>query len=179
MESWVTFTPVLGALGLVFAAMLYFTMLRRDQGNERMREIADAIHDGAMAFLRREYSILFIFIVVVAGLLAWKLGVQTAGAFIGGAACSIIAGFSGMKAATRANVRTTAAAKNEGQGAALLTAFNGGAVMGVSVASLGLIGVGVAFYMFGSPETAKYINGFARGAASIALFARVGGGIFT
>jgi len=179
MDMMVTYAPALGAVGLVFAALLYFNMVRRDAGTERMQEIADAIHDGAMAFLRREYSILFGFVAVVALLLGWRLGLNTAGAFVGGAVCSIVAGFSGMKAATRANVRTTAAAKSGGQGQALLVAFNGGAVMGVSVASLGLIGVGLFFLRYGQPETAAIINGFAMGASSIALFARVGGGIYT
>jgi K(+)-stimulated pyrophosphate-energized sodium pump len=179
METAVQMTPILGLFGVLFAGVLYWSVLRRDAGTERMQEIAEAIHDGAMAFLRREYTILFAFVAVVAALLAWGLDWQTAAAFTFGAALSILAGFSGMKAATRANVRTTAAAKNEGQGQALLTAFNGGAVMGVSVASLGLIGVGVLFILFGDPSTARFINGFAMGASSIALFARVGGGIYT
>jgi len=179
MENVVSLSPVLGLLGLVFAAALYWSIQRTEAGSPRMREIAEAIHAGAMAFLRREYSILFVFVVVVAVLLAVGLNWQTAVAFVSGAACSILAGFSGMKAATHANVRTAAAAKAGGQGPALLTAFNGGAVMGVSVASLGLIGVGVFFYLYGRAETAVYINGFAMGASSIALFARVGGGIYT
>jgi len=132
-----------------------------------------------MAFLRREYTILSVFVVVVAGLLGWKLGWPTAGAFLGGAICSTMAGFSGMKSATKANVRTAAAAKESGQSKALLVAFNGGAVMGMSVASLGLIGVGIVFMMYGKPDTAQVISGFAMGASSIALFARVGGGIYT
>ena len=137
------------------------------------------IHDGAMVYLKRQYIILAGFIAVVFALLFWKLGPQTASAFLGGALCSILAGYFGMKAATRANVRTSQAATESGQAKALSVAFAGGAVMGVSVASLGLIGVGILFIMFGDPETAKYINGFAMGASSIALFARVGGGIFT
>ena len=179
MENLVVYAPYLGGVGLVFAGILYLSILRSSTGTERMQEIAEEIHTGAMAFLKREYTILAIFVAVVAGLLAWKLDPQTAGAFLGGAICSVLAGFFGMKAATRANVRTTAAAKEKGQAAALLTAFNGGAVMGIAVASLGLIGVGVLFQMFGSPESAKIINGFAMGASSIALFARVGGGIYT
>jgi K(+)-stimulated pyrophosphate-energized sodium pump len=132
-----------------------------------------------MAFLRREYTILLAFVSVVALLLGWRLNWQTAVAFLGGAFCSTLAGFSGMKAATAANVRTTAAAKEKGQGPALLMAFNGGAVMGVAVAGLGLVGVGLFFLWVGKPETASIINGFAMGASSIALFARVGGGIYT
>jgi K(+)-stimulated pyrophosphate-energized sodium pump len=179
MENLVMYAPYLGGIGLVFAGILYLSVLRSSTGTERMQEIAEEIHTGAMTFLKREYTILAIFVAVVAGLLAWKLDPQTAGAFLGGAICSVLAGFFGMKAATRANVRTTAAAKEKGQAAALLTAFNGGAVMGIAVASLGLIGVGVLFQMFGNPESAKIINGFAMGASSIALFARVGGGIYT
>jgi K(+)-stimulated pyrophosphate-energized sodium pump len=181
MDNLILLTPAIGVLGLGFALVLYVSVLRRDAGNERMREIADAIHSGAMTFLRREYTILFFFVVVVAALLGGFLGWRTAVAFIGGATCSVVAGFSGMKAATRANVRTAAAAKSSGQGQALLTAFNGGAVMGVAVASLGLIGVGLFYklYFAGDFATLQYINGFAMGASSIALFARVGGGIYT
>ena len=179
MDTWVQISPVLGLGGLLFAGVLFWSVLRQDPGNERMREIAQAIQTGAMAFLRREYTILFAFVVVVALLLGWQLGWPTSMAFISGAACSILAGFSGMQAATRANSRTAAAAKEHGQGQALLVAFNGGAVMGVAVASLGLIGVGVLFLIHGKPETASIINGFAMGASSIALFARVGGGIYT
>ena len=182
MENILTYSPYIGLLGLLFAAFIYWRMVKQPAGNARMQEISEAIHDGAMAFLRKEYSILVVFIVAVAGLLAWKLEPATAVAFVAGAACSIMAGFSGMKAATRANVRTTAAAKDRGQGAALLLAFNGGAVMGVAVASLGLIGVAVAYLvLFGDGDFAALssISGFAMGASSIALFARVGGGIYT
>ena len=179
MENLVSYAPYLGAAGLVFAGILYLSILRSSRGSERMQEIAEEIHNGAMAFLRREYMILVVFVGVVAGLLAWSIDVRTAGAFLGGAVCSVLAGYFGRKSATRANVRTTAAAKDHGQGAALLVAFNGGSVMGVAVASLGLIGVGVLFHLFGNPENAVIINGFAMGASSIALFARVGGGIYT
>ncbi|NIM01545.1 MAG: sodium-translocating pyrophosphatase [Acidobacteria bacterium] len=179
MDNLVTYAPYLGGAGMIFAGILYFSILRASDGNDKMRELAEAIHTGAMAFLRREYTILVVFVAVVAGLLAWKIPGPTWAAFLGGAACSVLAGFLGMKAATRANVRTTAAAKDKGQGAALLIAFNGGSVMGVAVASLGLIGVGVLFALYGKPDTAQIINGFAMGASSIALFARVGGGIYT
>ncbi len=179
MDSLVTFSPIVGALGLVFAFALYLGLVRGSVGTERMQEIAAAIQSGAMAFLRREYTILAGFVAVVAVLLAWCLNWQTAAAFMGGAICSTLAGLSGMRAATEANVRTTAAAKESGQGRALLTAFNGGAVMGVAVASLGLVGVGLFFIWYGKPDTASIINGFAMGASSIALFARVGGGIYT
>ena len=172
---------VIGAVGLVFAILLF----RMDQVppgryGENDRPSLVSIHDGAMVFLKREYSILVIFIVVVFALLAWRIELNTGFAFLGGAFCSMLAGFIGMKAATAANVRTCAAAKDKGQPAALSVAFSGGAVMGMTVASLGLIGVGVVFWFFGGdPETAGTINGFAMGASSIALFARVGGGIYT
>jgi K(+)-stimulated pyrophosphate-energized sodium pump len=180
MGNWVEYAPIgLGAFGLLFAAGLYLSVAKQSPGTDRMKEIADAIQAGAMAFLKREYSMLAVFVIAVAALLAIFLRVETAGAFLGGAICSTFAGFFGMKAATKANVRTTAAAKDEGQGRALLTAFNGGAVMGVAVASLGLVGVGAFFILYGKPETAQIINGFAMGASSIALFARVGGGIYT
>ncbi|MDH3253193.1 MAG: sodium/proton-translocating pyrophosphatase, partial [Ignavibacteria bacterium] len=179
MELLTTLSPVGGAFGLVVALAIYVSITRQPAGNDLMQGIADQIHIGAMAFLRREYVVLAIFVIVVAILLGVFLQPQTAYAFLSGAICSVLAGFFGMQAATKANVRTAAAAKDHGQGRALLTAFNGGAVMGVSVASLGLIGVGVFFLLFGKPETANIINGFAMGASSIALFARVGGGIYT
>ena len=168
-----------GAAGLVFALILFISMKSQPAGTEKMIEIADAIHDGAMAFLKREYSILAIFVIVVAGLLGWGIGLSTMYAFVAGAACSIMAGLSGMQSATYANVRTTEAARSKGEGAALLISFNGGAVMGIAVASLGLIGLGLLFRVYGHPETAYVINGFGMGASSIALFARVAGGIYT
>jgi len=179
IEMLVNWSWALGIAGLAFSGLLYWSVVKSPQGNDKMKGISEQIHAGAMAFLRREYTMLFVFVAVVAGLLFWQLGRETAVAFVSGAACSIAAGFFGMKAATRANVRTSAAAMDHGQDQALLIAFNGGAVMGVAVASLGLIGVGIFFGLYGSPETARFINGFAMGASSIALFARVGGGIYT
>lgn len=179
MELLTSISPIVGVVGLVVAFAIYFTLKRRPAGNDLMQGIAEQIHIGAMAFLKREYVVLVFFVFVVAVLLGTFLQVQTALAFISGAICSVLAGLFGMQAATRANVRTAQAAKEHGQGQALLTAFNGGAVMGVSVASLGLIGVGIFFALYGKPATANIINGFAMGASSIALFARVGGGIYT
>ena len=172
-------SPLLGIFGLFIAFLLYLSIKRKDPGNELMQEIAGMIHDGAMAFLKREYQILSIFIIIVFILLFTFIGKATAVAFIAGAVCSMAAGFIGMKAATHANVRTAHAANTSGQSAALSISFNGGAVMGLSVASLGLLGVGILFYKFGNVEDAKIINGFAMGASSIALFARIGGGIYT
>ena len=177
LQMW---APIFGVVGFVIAIVLYRIVKAQPVGNERMREISDDIHGGAMAFLGREYRVLAIFIVVVFVLIAIAMSWKTALAFVGGAICSMTCGFIGMKAATRANVRTSEAARAHGQAKALEVSFNGGAVMGLAVASLGLVGVGIAYIFFGgNPESAKYINGFAMGASSIALFARVGGGIYT
>nr|WP_320115462.1 sodium-translocating pyrophosphatase [uncultured Desulfuromonas sp.] len=174
------FAVILGIVGFGAAIMLYNKVKVEPVGNEVMADISDSIHNGAMAFLRREYRVLAIFIAAVFLLILAGMGIQTAVAFLGGALCSMTCGFIGMKAATRANVRTTEAARLHGQAKALEVSYNGGAVMGLSVASLGLVGVGIAYGFFGGdPETARYINGFAMGASSIALFARVGGGIYT
>ncbi len=172
--------PLSGIGGLVFAGILYGIMARKGTGTDRMREIGQEINTGAMAFLKAEYSILAGFVALVAGLLFWKFDGPTAMSFIAGALASAIAGWLGMMAATKANVRTAAAAKDQGEGAALLVAFQGGAVMGLAVAALGLIGLGALYYVFiGTPEGVETISGFSMGASSIALFSRVGGGIFT
>ncbi len=174
------FAPILGAIGFAIAIVLYKVVKAQPVGNARMKEISEDIYNGAMAFLGREYRVLAIFIVVVFVLITFGMNFQTALAFLGGALCSMTCGFIGMKAATRANVRTTEAARVSGQAKALEVSFNGGAVMGLAVASLGLVGVGIAYIFFGGDtDTVKYINGFAMGASSIALFARVGGGIYT
>ena len=176
MIDW---APLLGVIGLGCALVVYLRILKYPAGNERMQEIAEAIHEGAMAFLKREYVVLAFFIVLVTVILAVTIGLPTAGAFVFGSICSILAGFLGMKAATRANVRTTWAANQHGQAAALQVAFSGGTVMGLAVASLGLLGVGLLFQYYGSPGQSQVISGFAMGASLIALFARVGGGIYT
>lgn len=168
--------PVFGGLGLLMALALYRYVLAQPSGTAVMEEISGQIHTGAMAFLRKEYSILVWFVLVVAVLLAVAVNPLTALAFVSGGLCSMLAGFFGMKAATRANVRTAAAANKVGRDRALAVAFFGGSVMGLSVASLGLLGLGVLSLVFGDPLV---INGFAMGASSIALFARVGGGIYT
>ncbi len=179
MISWTLYAPLVGVAGLIVAGLVYSFITNSSAGNEKMREIADLIHTGAMAFLKSEYRILAVFVAVVFLLLFWKISPFTAWAFLVGAICSMLAGFFGMKAATKANVRTSEAARESGMGKALHMAFSGGAVMGLSVASLGLIGLGGLYFYFGTPEAAQYINGFAMGASSIALFARVGGGIYT
>lgn len=176
-----TIAPWVGGLGLIIAFTIYRIILRQETGSDKMRLIADLIHDGAMVFLRSEYSILSIFVFLVATLIFYQVGHGTAYAFLSGAACSMFAGFLGMKAATRANVRTSAAANQRGIGAALLIAFSGGSVMGLSVASLGLVGVSSVFLLIDPSDFANYrsLSGFAMGASSIALFARIGGGIYT
>ncbi|HSG46224.1 MAG TPA: sodium/proton-translocating pyrophosphatase, partial [Longimicrobiales bacterium] len=178
---------LLGVFGLATAAGTYSYVKKQPAGTEIMQDLAEQIHDGAMAFLRREYTVLSGFVVVVAALLWYAISMETAGAYIFGALSSVLAGFFGMKAATRANVRTSAAAKDHGQGKALRVAFFGGAVMGLSVAALGLLGLGALYFVFGASAVtgaemtrfSQIVSGFAMGASSIALFARVGGGIFT
>jgi K(+)-stimulated pyrophosphate-energized sodium pump len=182
MEVWTTAAPYLGVAGLIVAFIIYTRIKAGDPGTAEMVEISDLIHEGAMAFLKREYSILLIFVAIVFVALWFGVDDRTAIAFLAGAACSIVAGFFGMKAATRANVRTAQAANQQGQGPALMMAFSGGAVMGLAVASLGLLGIGLLAHFFGAwenPTNASALSGFAMGASSIALFARVGGGIFT
>lgn len=181
MSGLTYLAPALGVVGLIVALIIFASVKKQSAGNDKMKEIGDAIHDGSMAFLKREYKVLAIFVVVVFVLMAFskQLGMNTALAFLFGAICSVVAGFIGMKSATRANVRTSEAARTGGMAAALSVSYNGGAVMGLSVASLGLVGVGALFIIFGDVENARFINGFAMGASSIALFARVGGGIYT
>lgn len=172
--------PAAGAIGLVAALITYIYIVKQSTGTDKMRAIAEEIHLGAMTFMKAEYTKILIFVVVVGGLIAWALGVQTAIAFVAGSFSSGLAGFIGMKAATKGNVRTAAAAKESGVAKALLISFNSGSVMGLAVASLGLIFLGAIFYYLGdSAETAAIIAGFSMGASSIALFARIGGGIFT
>ncbi|MGE0372153.1 MAG: sodium-translocating pyrophosphatase [Gammaproteobacteria bacterium] len=173
--------PVLGVLGLLVAFLLYAAIRRYPAGEGRIAEIAQAIQEGAMVFLKREYSILGIFVLVVAALiLVSPLGMNTAFAFVLGAVASAAAGYIGMYAATRANVRTTMAAHTVGAPTALTIAFFGGSVMGLTVASIGLMGLGILYLMFGGdPESSFAIHGFGMGASSVALFSRVGGGIYT
>ena len=178
---------LLGLIGLVIAFLIYRYLKKQPAGSETMIDLGEQIHDGAMAFLKREYTVLAGFVLVVAVLLGFAIGWTPAGAYVFGALSSVSAGFFGMKAATRANTRTSAAANQEGQGKALRIAFFGGAVMGLAVAALGLLGLGVLYVVFGAGAVvdgeyatfAEIVSGFAMGASSIALFARVGGGIYT
>ncbi|MFT5481857.1 MAG: K(+)-stimulated pyrophosphate-energized sodium pump [Halieaceae bacterium] len=173
--------PALGVVGLVIAFIIYRLMLTYSDGGDDVKRIARLIHEGAMVFMHREYKMLGIFSLVLLGLiLVSPLGVNTALAFVVGAGSSALAGYLGMFAATRANVRTTVAAHESGQAAALTVSFYGGSVMGMCVASLGLVGLGSLYWYFGGdPETAHAIHGFGMGASVVALFSRVGGGIFT
>jgi K(+)-stimulated pyrophosphate-energized sodium pump len=169
-----------GAVALIVAFFFYARVKAAPEGNEAMARIARYIREGAMAFLSAEYKVLGVYAVVVAGLLAVALGAKAAGAFVAGAFLSLLAGFIGMKGATFANVRTAEAARDKGKPAALLMALDGGAVMGLCVAGLGLLGMGAVYYIFrGSPDFSTVIHSFAVGASSIALFARIGGGIYT
>lgn len=185
---------LIGIIVLAYAFMVYRNLAGLPVGTDKMKEIASAIHEGAMVFLRREYKIIGIFALVVFLLLAISINIQTALAYAGGAICSVLAGFFGMKSATLANVRTAQAAATEGQGRALEVAFKGGNVMGLAVAGLGLLGLSVAFYIGVGGVTLPVdpslltshlvrfggiIGGFAMGASTIALFARIGGGIYT
>ena len=179
-----------GLVGLLIAFMLYMRVNKVEIDNEKVAEITTEIQDGAMAFLKAEYRVLGIFVVVV-GLLLWFLNggeADTTIAFFAGALASVIAGFSGMRAATSANGRTAMAAKEGGQPAALAVSYNGGAVMGLSVGGLGLLGISLVAWWLGAGDAAssgtglvdiQAAAGFGMGASSIALFARVGGGIYT
>ena len=170
----------LGALGMIAAFLVYAKVLQTPAGDGRVKEIADEIHLGAMVFMASEYKRLAVFCLICIVALYYGLGWQTAVAFLLGATCSGIAGYIGMYTATHANVRTAVAANTKGAAAALDVAFSGGSIMGLTVASMGLLGIGVLYhYMGGSIETIHAIEGFAMGGSSVALFSRVGGGIFT
>ena len=171
----------MAVVGLAIAMYLYSQVQKIEIENETVADITRQIQAGAMAFLNAEYRYLSVFIVVVAGLLFYvnDFEYETPAAFLAGAICSVAAGYSGMKSATSANGRTAMAASNGGQSAALEVSFNGGAVMGLSVGGLGLLGISLMAYWLGTGEEVQNIAGFGMGASSIALFARVGGGIYT
>ncbi|KXX65571.1 sodium-translocating pyrophosphatase [Marichromatium gracile] len=169
-----------GAGGLWVAYSIYKLVLQYPEGEDKIKKIADEIHLGAMVFMRRELVMLAVFCAVVLVLLYFFLGWKTALAFVIGAGASAAAGYLGMFSATKSNVRTTAAAHKDGAASALTVAFFGGSVMGLLVASLGLLGLGFLYLLFGGdPESSHAIHGFGVGASSVALFYRVGGGIFT
>lgn len=180
MGEYYYLPPVIGVIGLVFAAIIYQMVKKYSSGEEKIKKIADAIHLGAMVFIKREYFMLSLFTLSIIILSYLFLGWKTALAVLVGALASASAGYIGMYTATKANVRTTVAAHNDGPAAALSVAFFGGSIMGLAVASLGLLGLGTLYWFFGGdPETAHAIHGFGMGASSVALFSRVGGGIFT
>lgn len=173
--------PVVAGFGaLLIAILLYLRIVRQPQGNETMNRIATYVREGAMAFLVREYKVLFFYALAVMAFLGYSLGALAAGSFLLGAFLSLLAGFFGMKAATHANLRTAQAAREKNKPIALLNALDGGAVMGLCVAGLGLVGLGGLYWRFyASSHVSTVLHAFAVGASSIALFARVGGGIYT
>jgi K(+)-stimulated pyrophosphate-energized sodium pump len=182
LNLWVKTPVIFGVLALAIAAFFYFRVLGLGKGNETMERIAGYIREGAMAFLFRQYKVLAVYGVVVAILIGVSLGALPAAAFVLGAFLSLLAGFVGMKAATYANVKTTQSAREGSKAMALLTALDGGAVMGLAVAGLGAIGLGVLYLAFkdhDSKTLSSILHSFAVGASSIALFARIGGGIYT
>ena len=197
MENLFYLVPVLGAVGLIYTFIKFNWVAKQDGGNERMKEISTYIAEGAMAFLRAEWKILTYFVIIVAILLGvmamsnenshWSIAI----AFIIGAVCSAVAGYIGMKVATKANVRTAHAARTS-LSKALSVSFIGGSVMGLGVAGLAVLGLGGLFIVLKSifadgagansaemVRTIEVLTGFSLGAESIALFARVGGGIYT
>ena len=169
-----------GVGGLIVAWLIFGKVKEYPAGESKVAEIGEQIHLGAMVFMRREYTYLILCCIILVVFLGIVLGLKTAIAFIVGALCSGAAGYIGMSTATRANVRTTTAAHTEGAAAALTVAFYGGSIMGLAVASMGLLGLGTLYLFFGGdPDTAHAIHGFGMGASSVALFSRVGGGIYT
>lgn len=180
-ESLLLVPAISGVVSLLIALYLYFRVKAQPSGNETMNRIAGYIREGSMAFLVREYKVLAVYTVVVAAILGYALGAIPAASFVLGAFLSLLAGFFGMKAATYANVRTTQAAAGKSKAKALLIALDGGGVMGLSVAGLGLFGLGILYYFFRTDTVliGPVLHSFAVGASSIALFARIGGGIYT
>ena len=170
--------PLLGLVGMVAALIVYRLVMKYPDGQDKVKKIGDQIHNGALAFMKTEYKYLLAFMAVLVILVYLALGVHSAIAVITGAAASSLAGFIGMYAATKANVRTATAAQQDGAAAALSVSFYGGSVMGLCVASLGLIGLGGLYYFY-SDGHVHALEGFGMGASVVALFSRVGGGIFT
>ena len=171
---------ILGLIGLISAYLLYSVVKKYPAGEKNLTDISDEIHLGAMAFMKKEYSILFVFSLILIFGIYIGLGLSSTVAFIVGALSSSITGFIGMYTATQANVRTATAAQNSGVSDSLSVAFFGGSIMGLTVAAMGLLGLGLLYILYGGdPATASTIHGFGMGASTVALFSRVGGGIFT
>ena len=176
MDLLLVWSPIAGVVGMLFVYYMAKKVASADPGTDRMKEIAEAIREGAMAFLSREYRTLAVFVFVLFFVVGFAINFPTAICYLLGTLSSAGAGFIGMGTAVKANVRTTNAARQGGINEALAMAFSGGAVTGLTVASLGLLGLGVLYIIYGDPSI---ISGYALGASSIALFARVGGGIYT
>ncbi|MEM9111505.1 MAG: sodium-translocating pyrophosphatase [Planctomycetota bacterium] len=184
LETLHIVTPVMGILGLIAAGLVFMAVLKSSGGTGKVATIAETIHKGAMTFMKREFVVLGIFALVLGSALGIAKDQHEAIAFFVGAICSSIAGFIGMYCATKANVRTAVAANEEGPAKALSVAFFGGSVMGLTIASMGLLGIGGLFYFYVAnsadpADGAHIIHGFAMGGSLVALFYRVGGGIFT
>ena len=173
--------PLLGLFGMLAAFFVYTLVMKYPDGEDKVKKIGDQIHSGALAFMKTEYKYLLVFIAVLVLLSQIFLGTETSIAIVVGASCSSLAGFIGMYAATKANVRTATAAQQDGAAAALSVSFYGGSVMGLCVASLGLIGLGGLYYFYAANGASHVhaLEGFGMGASVVALFSRVGGGIFT
>ena len=177
MENLYYLVPAAGVIGLIVAGVFAVKVKKAGTGTERMREVSQAIQEGASAFLRAEYRVLIVFVAVM--FIVIGLGLQswlTAGCFLLGALFSTLAGYIGMWMATRANVRTANAARESGMAKALVTAYRGGAVMGFCVVGFGLLGVSLIYLL---TKDVRVLTGYSLGASTIALFARVGGGIYT
>ncbi|MEN9800641.1 MAG: hypothetical protein RL653_4338 [Pseudomonadota bacterium] len=179
LQTWTLLPAISGAVALVIAAFFYFRVKALPEGNETMQRIGGYIREGAMAFLTREYKVLAVYAVAVFGLIAWLVSPMAGAWFLAGAVLSLAAGFVGMKAATFGNVRTAQAAANGTKADALVTALDGGAVMGLCVAGLALLGLFGVFKATDQAHLGEALHAFAVGASSIALFARIGGGIYT
>ncbi|HHL42468.1 MAG TPA: sodium-translocating pyrophosphatase, partial [Hellea balneolensis] len=187
IENLTHLPPIVGGVGLLIAFILFLVVKKYPEGDANIKKIGDQIHLGAMVFMKREYKMLVVFLAILIAIVWYFLGQDTAVAVIAGAVSSSIAGWLGMYAATKANVRTATAAQTKGSASALSVAFFGGSIMGLCVAALGLIGLGGLFLYFGlgsaEGETMTHnlhaLEGFGMGASCVALFSRVGGGIYT
>jgi len=178
--DYIGYSLLAGLIGVIFSTILFIRVLRQPVNDEKMSGIAALIHEGAMVYLNRQYKAIFIFMLLMSGALIYLINVYVALAYLLGGFCSMLAGWIGMNAATRANVRTAKAAAGKDQFKALEIAFSGGAVMGMTVASIGVLGIaGLLFFFKGVILKTLVLGGFSMGASSVALFARVGGGIYT
>ena len=178
MKVLAILVPIAALVGLIVAYGLSAWIGKQESGTDRMKEISGYIREGAMAFLRREYKAMAVVILIIFLLIGLAISWVTAGLYVFGALLSVLSGFFGMRVATKGNVRTAHAAEQSGMGKALKIAFRSGAVMGLCVSGLGLFGLGIIFVLMGL-DSIQVITGFGLGASSMALFGRVGGGIYT